>query len=101
LNRDPWQTPSDARSDRTTGELAMLFADIGVGQLALLAAVAFVAATVSGMSGVGGGLVLVIFIAPVVGVKAVVPTVGIAGLIAHVIRVRVYRRAPSRGGRRW
>jgi uncharacterized membrane protein YfcA len=76
-----------------TGELALLLADIGAGQLALLAAVAFVSATVSGMSGVGGGLVLAIFIAPVVGVKAVVPTVGIAALIAHVIRVWVYREA--------
>lgn len=75
-----------------TGELASLIAEIGVGHLALLAVVAFLAATVSGMSGVGGGLLLAIFIAPVVGVKAVVPTVGIASLIAHVIRVWVYRK---------
>jgi uncharacterized membrane protein YfcA len=44
------------------------------------------------MSGVGGGLLLAIFIAPVVGVKAVVPTVGIATLIAQVVRVWVYRQ---------
>src|SRR5918994_4711751 len=74
-----------------TGELTLLLAEIGAAHLALLAAVAFVAATVSGMSGVGGGLLLAIFIAPVVGVKAVVPTVGIATLIAHVVRVWVYR----------
>jgi uncharacterized membrane protein YfcA len=74
------------------GEAALLFAEIGVAQVALLAAVAFVAATVSGMSGVGGGLRMAIFIAPVVGVKAVVPTVGIATLIAHVVRVWVYRQ---------
>jgi hypothetical protein len=73
------------------GEASLLFAEIGVAQIALLAAVAFVAATVSGMSGVGGGLLMAIFIAPVVGVKAVVPTVGIATLIAHVVRVWVYR----------
>jgi uncharacterized membrane protein YfcA len=76
-----------------TGEAALFLADIGATRLALLAAVAFVSATVSGMSGVGGGLLLAIFIAPVVGVKAVVPTVGIASLIAHVIRVWVYRDA--------
>ena len=76
-----------------TGEAALLLAEIGAAQLALLAAVAFVAATVSGMSGVGGGLLLAIFIAPVVGVKAVVPTVGVAALIAHVVRVWVYRDA--------
>jgi uncharacterized membrane protein YfcA len=73
------------------GDATLLFAEIGVAQVALLAAVALVAATVSGMSGVGGGLLMAIFIAPVVGVKAVVPTVGIATLIAHVVRVWVYR----------
>jgi uncharacterized protein len=73
------------------GEAALLLAEIGAPHLALLAGVAFVAATVSGMSGVGGGLLLAIFIAPVVGVKAVVPTVGVAALIAHVVRVWVYR----------
>jgi uncharacterized membrane protein YfcA len=74
-----------------TGEAFSLLAEVGLWQLALCSAVAFVAATVSGMSGVGGGLLLAIFIAPVVGVKAVVPTVGIATLIAHVVRVWVYR----------
>jgi uncharacterized membrane protein YfcA len=73
------------------GEAGLLLAEIGAPHLALLAGVAFVAATVSGMSGVGGGLLLAIFIAPVVGVKAVVPTVGVAALIAHVARVWVYR----------
>jgi hypothetical protein len=70
-----------------------LLAALGGAQVALLAAVAFVAATVSGMSGVGGALLMAIFIAPVVGVKAVVPTVGIATLIAHVARVWVYRES--------
>ena len=74
-----------------TGELARLFAEIGPGQIALLAAVAFVAATVSGMCGVGGGILLAMFIAPIVGVVAVVPTVGVATTIAHIIRVWVYR----------
>jgi uncharacterized protein len=74
-----------------TGEIARLFAELGIAEIALLAAVAFVAATVSGMSGVGGGILMAIFIAPVVGVEAVVPTVGVATLIAHVIRVWVYR----------
>ena len=73
------------------GDVALLLTEIGAPQVALLAAVAFIAATVSGMSGVGGGLLLAIFIAPVVGVKAVVPTVGVATLIAHVVRVWVYR----------
>ena len=80
-----------ARSRRMIGEASLLLHEISAAHLALLAAVAFVAATVSGMSGVGGGLLLAIFIAPIVGVKAVVPTVGVATLIAHVVRVWVYR----------
>jgi uncharacterized membrane protein YfcA len=76
-----------------TGEVALLLAEIGPAHLALLAGVAFVAATVSGMSGVGGALLMAIFIAPIVGVKAVVPTVGVATLIAHVARVWVYRES--------
>ena len=72
-------------------EVALLLAEIGAPRLATLAGVAFVAATVSGMSGVGGGILLAIFIAPIVGVKAVVPTIGVASLIAHVVRVWVYR----------
>jgi uncharacterized membrane protein YfcA len=74
-----------------TGDAALLLAEIGAARVALLAGVAFVAATVSGMSGVGGSLLLAIFMAPIVGVKAVVPTVGVASLIAHVVRVWVYR----------
>jgi uncharacterized protein len=73
------------------GEAALILAEIGAARLVLIAAVAFAAATVSGMSGVGGGLLIAIFIAPIVGVKAVVPTVGVAMLIAHVVRVWVYR----------
>lgn len=73
------------------GEASLLLAELSVAHLTLLAAVAFVSATVSGMSGVGGSLLLAIFIAPIVGVKAVVPTVGVASLIAHVVRVWVYR----------
>lgn len=62
------------------------------GTLILLSAIAFVAAVVSGMSGMGGGLIVSIFVAPLVGVEALVPTVGLAMLIAHVARVWVYRR---------
>lgn len=75
------------------GDAALVLADIAPAQLALIAAVAFVAATVSGMSGVGGGLLVAIFVTPIVGVKAIVPTIGVAMLIAHIARVWVYRHA--------
>jgi len=73
------------------GEVVQLLLEIGAAQVVLLGAVAFLAATISGMSGFGGALLMAIFIAPIVGVKAVVPTVGVATLIAHVVRVWVYR----------
>lgn len=59
--------------------------------LVVLSAISFVAAVVSGMSGMGGGLIVSIFITPVVGVDALVPTISLAMLIAHVVRVWVYR----------
>ena len=71
-----------------SGEAALLLAEVGAPRLALLAGVAFVAATVSGMSGVGGGLLLAISGGRRNGGGA---AVGVASLIAHVIRVWVYR----------
>lgn len=59
---------------------------------ATLASISFVAAVVSGMSGMGGGLIVSIFITPVIGVDALVPTISLAMLLAHVARVWVYRR---------
>lgn len=74
----------------TAGLLEVMAVDGGT--LILLSAIAFVAAVVSGMSGMGGGLIVSIFVAPLVGVEALVPTVGLATLIAHAARVWVYRR---------
>lgn len=63
-------------------------------ELLLLGAVAaFAAAVITGMTGMGGGLVLALALTPLVGVKAIVPVVGVAMLIAHSTRVWVYRDA--------
>jgi uncharacterized membrane protein YfcA len=74
----------------TAGLMEIMAVDGGT--LVLLSAIAFIAAIVSGMSGMGGGLIVSIFVAPLVGVEALVPTIGLAMLIAHVARVWVYRR---------
>lgn len=60
--------------------------------LVMICAVAFAAAVASGMSGMGGSMILSIVIAPLIGVEAIVPTLGVAMLIAHLARVLVYRR---------
>jgi uncharacterized membrane protein YfcA len=59
--------------------------------LLLLASIAFAAAVISGMSGMGGGLIVSIVITPLIGVQALVPTISLAMLMAHVARVWVYR----------
>lgn len=61
--------------------------------LALAAGVAFASAIVAGVSGFGVGLVLPPFLAPLVGVEAVVPTMAVAMLITNGSRAVVYRRA--------
>ena len=63
------------------------------GLLALAATVAFLAAIVGGLSGFGVGLVLPPFLAALVGVEGVVPTMATAALIINVSRLTAYRRA--------
>jgi uncharacterized membrane protein YfcA len=61
--------------------------------LALAATVAFLAAIVGGLSGFGVGLVLPPFLAALVGVAGVVPTMAVAALIINLSRFSAYRRA--------
>ena len=63
------------------------------GLLALTAAVAFFAAILGGLSGFGPGLILPPFLAALVGVEGVVPTMAVAALIINVSRFSAYRRA--------
>lgn len=61
--------------------------------LALAALVAFAAAIVAGVSGFGVGLVLPPFLAAVVGVEALVPTMAVGMLITNGSRLWAYRGA--------
>lgn len=51
--------------------------------LGFVALAAFAASLLSGLNGFGGGFVLSIFIAPFIGVQAVVPTMAVVNLIAN------------------
>ena len=58
--------------------------------LCLLAA--FLASLVSGLGGFGGGFIIVLFLAPVVGPKAVIPLVAAYAIFGNISRILVYRR---------
>lgn len=76
-------------------ETAFTVADVGVWDLVLIAVAAFALSVVGGLSGFGIGLVLPAFIAPVVGVVAVIPVMSVAMTLANASRVWVYRHAVS------
>jgi len=53
---------------------------------------AFLASLVSGLGGVGGGFIIVVFLAPVVGPKAVIPLVAAFSIFGNLSRIFFYRR---------
>ena len=60
--------------------------------LAAVAALAVVAATVSGMSGFGAGIILTAALVPLIGVKAVIPVLAVAGAVINAGRFWFYRQ---------
>lgn len=74
-------------------DAAFALADVGIGQLVLVAGVAFAMSIVAGVSGFGIGLVLPAFLAPVVGVASVVPVMAIGMTFANASRVWAYWRS--------
>ncbi len=70
-------------------------ADVGVWDLVLIAFMAFALSIVGGLSGYGIGVVLPAFIAPVVGVVAVIPVMSVAMTFANASRVWAYRHTVS------
>jgi uncharacterized membrane protein YfcA len=59
--------------------------------LAAVAALAVVAATISGMSGFGTGVILTAALVPVIGVKNVIPVMAVAGIVINAGRFWFYR----------
>jgi len=65
----------------------------GLTPLTALAAVGvcFIAAALGGMSGVGSGMIITLFITPIIGPKAVVPVISVLMLINNASRAWFYR----------
>jgi len=64
--------------------------------LAAVAALAVVAATISGMSGFGTGVILAAALVPLIGIKAVIPVMAVAGIIINAGRFWFYRASLDR-----
>jgi uncharacterized protein len=64
--------------------------------LAAVAALAFGAAIIGGMGGFGTGVILTAALVPLIGVKAVVPVLAVAGVIVNAGRFWFYRASLER-----
>jgi uncharacterized protein len=64
--------------------------------LAAVALLAVLAATVSGMSGFGAGIILTVGLVPLIGVKAVLPVLAVAGVVINAGRFWFYRASLER-----
>ena len=64
--------------------------------LALVAAAAMGAAIVSGVGGFGTGVILAALLAPLIGIKAVIPVLAVAGFIINAGRFWFYRASLDR-----
>lgn len=69
-----------------------LIPNFTTGQFIYIAACAFLTATFHSVSGYAGGLLLAICLAPILGVKAVVPVLAMSLLISHTSRAWAFRR---------
>lgn len=67
-------------------------ADVGAAQLALIGAVALAGSILGGLAGYGTGLVVPIFLAPVVGVANVVPVMAVGMIFANGSRATAFWR---------
>ena len=67
------------------------FADVSLWQLALVAAVAFFASLVGGVSGYGTGALMPLVLVPLVGAAPVVPIIAISALFNNASRLTAFR----------
>jgi uncharacterized membrane protein YfcA len=72
--------------------LIAAFADISLVQLALIAGMALVAATVGGIAGYGTGALMPLVLVPIVGAEPVVPIIALSALFTNASRAAVFRR---------
>lgn len=64
--------------------------------LVAIALIAIVAALVGGVGGFGSGIILSVGLVPIVGFKAIVPILAVAGLVINMSRLWFYRRHVER-----
>lgn len=69
-----------------------MITDISTYTLALIVAVAFASAIIGGLGGFGTGIILTAALTPILGIKAVVPILALAGIIINGGRFWFYRR---------
>jgi uncharacterized membrane protein YfcA len=67
-------------------EAAFQLADVGAADLALIGAVALAGSILGGLAGYGTGLIVPIFLAPVVGVANIVPVMAVGMIFANASR---------------
>lgn len=77
--------------EAAAGDAFALLAAVPWTTLVLIAAVAFVASTLGNTTGFGMMPIIMMAIAPVVGVKAVVPVMSVVGFVTNIARVHTYR----------
>lgn len=71
-------------------EALFFFDDWELSTVFLLMGVCLLAAMMSGMSGFGGGLLVTVFITPIIGPAAVVPVISVMMLITNATRIYFY-----------
>lgn len=76
-----------------TGAEAFSIGDLSILTLAGLAGAVFLCSFLVGLSAVGSGLMMAVIIAPVLGVKAVVPVISVFALYSNVARTLIYRKS--------
>lgn len=72
-------------------EDSAILAAISAQQIVLIAFAAFAGSVAAGLSGMGGGMLIAVAIAPVVGVQALIPMMTITMLFNHIARVSAFR----------
>lgn len=70
-----------------------LATSLNASTILLVMLVCFVAAALSGMSGFGAGLIIALFLTPILGAKAVVPVLSVVMMITNFSRVWFFRGA--------
>ena len=69
-----------------------LFSAFGATEIALVAVAAFVSAFISGVAGFGGSFILAIALTPIIGPRAVVPTVAVYAVFSNLWRLYIFRK---------